>query len=232
MSSSERQKASPIEIVTTSGVKVVVQPTPPPAPVAPREPPPVERAPRVVIRPPPDPHAARDAAVRRIYEKEGLFLLRLLSRARINPASAEELHQEVLLVLTKYIDDRGAPPENDRGYLTEVAWRLLSTHQRATDRRLRRVDVAPEADADEALDSAPDPEELLQLVRDRVALEEAIDALPAVLQPVVRCVVLDDATIDEAAARLGRPRGTVSTQLTRGRALCAELLRALEGSQR
>jgi RNA polymerase sigma-70 factor (ECF subfamily) len=221
MSPHEKPIDPPTEMVTTSGVKVVVRPTSAPKPVARKAPPRFEPAPRVVVRPPPNPHAARDAAVRRIFEQDGLFLLGLLGRARhsVTPASAEEMRQELFIVVTKYIDDTGAPPDNDRGYLTEIARRILWNRDRAF-----RVRVDPEADTDAAADSAPDAEEVLDLARRRVRLHAAIASLPDVLQPVVRGIDLDGDTIDRTAARLGRPRGTVSSQLTRARALLAGIL--------
>jgi RNA polymerase sigma factor (sigma-70 family) len=221
MSPMKQETAAPTTIVTTSGVKVVVQPTPPPVPVAPREPWPPERGPRVVVRPPPDPHAARNAAVHRIYQRDGLFLLRLLTRARVNPASAEELSQEVLIVLTEYLDTHEEPIRDDRAYLTAVAQGFLKNR-----RRRARLDVDPEADAADAIDPVSDPELLVHLVQRSEALNTALAALPALLQTVVRSVDLDENTVEETAARLGRSRGTVSTQLTRGRELLGKLLRA------
>jgi RNA polymerase sigma factor (sigma-70 family) len=215
---------TPTHIITNAGVQVVVRPTSSPAPVAREAPPPLERGPRVVVRPPPNPHAARDAAVRRIFERDGLFLLKLLTRARVNPASAEELSQEVLIVLTAYLDTHEEPLRDDRAYLTTVAQGFLGNR-----RRRARVDVDPEADAADTAAPVLDPELLVHLVQRGKALHAAIAALPAVLQPVVRYVDLDENTLDEAAAKLGRTRGTVSTQLTRGRALLGKLLRASEG---
>jgi RNA polymerase sigma-70 factor (ECF subfamily) len=213
------KQAPPTEITATSGVKVVVRPTPPPAPVKRREPPPVERTPRVVVQPPPNPNAERDAAVARICQQDGVFLLALLAKARLQPASAEDLLQEMLIVLTKFIDECGVPPPKGRVYLIEVARRLVHNH-----RRRFRAPVDPEADADAAVDSAPDPEALLRMAQDRVDLAAAIDSLSELYEPVMRLVVLDGDTLDQAAEKLGLARGTVSTRLTRGRALVREIL--------
>jgi DNA-directed RNA polymerase specialized sigma24 family protein len=65
-----------------------------------------------------------------------------------------------------------------------------------------------------------------------VDLDAAIASLPALLEPVVRCCELDELSLEQAAAKLGRPKATVHDQLTRGRALIAQILNKRDGGRR
>lgn len=209
MSADDRKKPGATQFVTDRAVQVRVrgqQPTPP----APEEK--VERAARTVVRPPASPREKRDAFIRRIVDEHGARLLRLLHRPRINPASAEEMRQELYIVLDRYLEDND-PPEDDEKFLARLAENQRRNHAR---RRGRRLPIDDGAEADDAVTSAPDPERELDLAERRVWLDQHLDELPRAQAEAVECVDRDGLSLTEAAAKLGRSRGTISTQRTSG----------------
>lgn len=55
-------------------------------------------------------------------------------------------------------------------------------------------------------------------------LANAIDQLPARMQPVVKCVLLQDMSYQDAAVELGLPVGTIRSRLSRARDALRELM--------
>ncbi len=203
---------APTRLVTTSGVTVLVKPAPPPPE---NEEPPFSRpAKRVVIRPPERAIQERDALMRRLVEEHGAWICRRLTRLigkDIPEESVKDLQQRVLVVLGTQVEADG-PPEHVRGFLAHVIRNVLSNHKRRW-----KPDIDADADADAALWSAPDPEEAVAFIEDWARFQRYLTYLPDAEAEVIRCVDLDGMTIDAAATMLRRPRGTVSTQLTRAR---------------
>lgn len=205
-------RRNPFQIVTTSGVTVRVAPPPPPEP----EPEPKGWLPeeRVVIRPPEKALQERDRLLRLLVDEHGEWIrLKLLRHVgkEIPEESVKDLRQRVLLILGAQLE-RVGPPEHVRAFLAQVIQNVIRNH-----RRLKRPVVDREADTDEAITSAPDPEEALELVERWARLMRYIGDLPDAEAEVIRCVDLDGMTVDDTAKLLKRPRGTVSTQLTRAR---------------
>jgi RNA polymerase sigma-70 factor (ECF subfamily) len=110
--------------------------------------------------------------------------------------------------------ERIGRPDRLGGWLTGVARRVARKARTAEARR-----AAHERRAIARLDRAPSPPQshLIEQADLRALLDEELDRLP---EPVRRAVVLVDlegCTTDEAAGRLGLPRGTVGTRVARGR---------------
>src|SRR5262245_27229665 len=110
---------------------------------------------------------------------------------------------------------------NARGYLFTVAANVWRDHLRRELVR-RRASVALESQAPvvaDAADSALLEREL------RVAVQRAIEALPPPQRDVVELRRRQGITVQESADRLGRPLGTVLTQM---RAALARISAAVE----
>lgn len=192
------------------GVRVIVrerrqsQAAPPPAPAP--------RPPRVVVRPPTEAVQARNALLEKLHaEHEEFIRTTLLRRGDVLEESTKDLGQEVLLHLCQRIEEKGLP-DNVRGYLTEVIRRIVSNHKQAW-----KPKVAPGAEADEEASAAPDPETSATLAERRAKLSRYVGELSDEEADVIRCVGARGMTIEETAADLGRPVGTVATQLARAR---------------
>jgi RNA polymerase sigma-70 factor (ECF subfamily) len=208
MPADDPKKPSATQLVTEQGVEVRVRPHRVTARAPEKK---VERAPRVVVRPPRSPREERDSFIRRVVDEHGPFLLSMLGGPRVNPASAEEMRQELLIALDRWIDENGLP-ENDEAFLARMA-----VNQRRNRSRHPRVAVDDGVEVDEAVTSAPDPERALDLAQRGVWLDTHVDQLSEVERKVVQLVDRDGLSINKAAAKLGRPPGTISTQLTRAR---------------
>jgi RNA polymerase sigma factor (sigma-70 family) len=117
----------------------------------------------------------------------------------------------VLLVLCQRLKGE-EPIENVRGFLHEVIKNEVYNHNRRA-----KLDIEPDADADEEPCAALDPEEAVALAQRWEKLEGYVERLSDVEAEVFKCADLEGLTIDATAEKLGRPRGTVATQLARAR---------------
>jgi RNA polymerase sigma factor (sigma-70 family) len=203
-------KARETRFVTTDGVTVVVDDSPPPLPRA--EPPRAPEPARVVIRPPVDLARERDARLAALVAEHGGFLRRMLLRRRdILPESAKDVAQKAFIVLSDRMADKG-PPDNVRGFLVGVVRREIANHKAAW-----KPPIEPGADGDAVMVDGPDPEALRESAERWEKLMRYLERLPAGEADAFERVELDGKTIDEAARELGRARSTVADQLARAR---------------
>lgn len=104
---------------------------------------------------------------------------------------------------------------------------ILTNHARMHRRRARRRPDPQRLPPREA----PSPAGVAERREAHDELAVALARLPAAWQPVLRAHLLEGATAEDLAARLGRPAGTVRTQIVRGRAMLRAALPAgLAGS--
>ncbi len=187
---------------------------------------PEERAPRVVVRPPVRPalEGKRDAFVRRIDAKYHRFIeATCIAEGGVGEASANDLCQHVLEVageqFVKQGFDESGPPEHMREWLTTLARNAACNH-----RRVWRPQIDQDADADALFSPMPDPEGTAELAERRARLLRHIEALPQKQKEVVLCLELYDMSIEQTSAAVGRPSGTVASELARGRKRLEELV--------
>lgn len=209
MSPRDPRPASPPK--PSRGVTVVVRE---PRPLEPRRAPEIplpHAGPKVVVLPPGQPRAERDAFMRELIQRHGAFLRRLLrARRDVLEESAKDLEQRILLIVCRHFEAKGPPP-NERGYLVSVMRRVIANHKRAF-----RPDVDPGAEVEAELSPATDPEGRAAAAEEWAHLERYLAALPEEEAEAVRAVDLHHLTLDEAAAVLGRPRSTLAAQRERG----------------
>ena len=151
--------------------------------------------------------AGRDpAAFRALVERHGPAVLGVCRRVLGHHQDAEDAFQATFLVLARRAEAVGNP-DALAGWLYGVAARV------ARKARGRRRPAAPLA-ADPPAPPADAPAAWREL---RAVLDDELARLPARFRlPLVLCH-LSDLTVDEAAARLGIPAGTVKSRLARGR---------------
>ena len=128
-----------------------------------------------------------------------------------NRADAEEVAQEAFVRLLEHWP-RVAQYDDPRAWVRQVATRMLiSRARRRTVARLglRRLDVQP------TTESAPE---------DRLDLAAALRRLPIGWRAVVLLHHVDDLPVEEIAAQLRIPVGTVKSRLSRARAALAPLV--------
>jgi RNA polymerase sigma-70 factor (ECF subfamily) len=158
-----------------------------------------------------------------LYHRRQAALYRFVLHMSSSAAVAEDVTQEVFLVLLRegcgYDPSRGTLS----GYLFGVARKLVLRHVERT-----RGDVALETDSEESmlpqLAIMDDP--LIDLTR-REGIENlrrAVQALPRRYREVVVLCDLEEVDYADAAVALGCPIGTVRSRLHRARALLLEKL--------
>jgi RNA polymerase sigma-70 factor (ECF subfamily) len=206
---------------TANGVTVIVNDIPLPEPR--RAPEPADAFPRAVIVPPNRTAAEQEALARSIREQYGSFIReRLLRRGDLAEESTKDLEQRIVLVVCARVEEN-APPKKVRGFIRAVLRNEVANHK-----RLRRPDIQLDADIDAIIASAPGPETNATRAEQRAKLERYIAQLSPEEAAVIRAVDGEGLTLDEAAAMLGRPRGTVATQHDRAREKLREMARASE----
>jgi RNA polymerase sigma-70 factor (ECF subfamily) len=143
---------------------------------------------------------------------------RVLRRAGVEAADAEELAQEVFLVLSRRLND--VPSGSERSFLIGTALRMASDRRKRYRRRPPHEEISP------ALPGGPTPDEVAELRRARADLDAFLDGLPEGQRAVFVLVELEGLTAPEVSSALGIPSGTVASRLRTARsAFDAELKR-------
>jgi len=152
-----------------------------------------------------------EAALAELYDRYGTACYRLARRIVRDPALAEDVVQEAFLGLW-----RGAArfvPERARA----SAWIMTLVHRRAVDvvrREERRRTVPLGEQYDEGLGDSAERVVWLRLERERV--QRALAELPDQQRETLELAYYGGFTQSELAERLGRPLGTIKSQMFAG----------------
>jgi len=144
--------------------------------------------------------AAFEAVVDDVYEPLQRYL-----RRRSSPEDADELLDDVLLVLWRRLDD--VPADGALPWAYGVARRCLANNRRSGERRLRLLQRVGA--------SAGQPEGPDWMSATEVALQASLDRLPPLDREVVRLWAWERLEPREIAVVLGTSPGAVSTRLGR-----------------
>lgn len=149
----------------------------------------------------------------RLVDAHQQALRAFLRRACGNWALADDLAQEALLTAWSRIE-RLDEDVNVRAWLCGIGYNKLLTQQRS-DRRARQREADYQSAGHRSFDAAPE---------DRLALEQAMAALPLEQRAVVALCLAAEFSHADAADALGLPLGTVKSHVARGRARLMEAL--------
>ena len=157
-------------------------------------------------------------AFRPLVDRHLRPLYRYVAR-RLGPTEAEDIVSEVFTAAFR-LRDRFDPTLGEvRPWLFGIATRLMRQHERREVRMLR-------AYARSGVDPAvPGPDESAHLGSDGPALARALAGMRREHREVLLMQSLGELSIDEIAAALGVPVGTVKSWLHRARAHAARSLR-------
>lgn len=165
------------------------------------------------------PIAGADARLRAMVETHYEFVWRSLRRLGLRDGDVDDGVQKVFLVASRKL--ASVHPGAERSFLYQTALRVAADSRRS-ERRRRETDAPDET----IEDSAPMPDDLVDLRRARQCLDDILEGWPLELRAVFTLFELDQLTLTEIAMLLGVPRGTVASRLRRAREEFYEKARA------
>src|SRR5713101_6929802 len=165
---------------------------------------------------------AAQVARRREFEARlaecGPLAFRVARGVLRNDADAEDVAQEALLRAYRRFEGL-SDAQRFRGWLVRIVFRLALDRARSAKRReLRETEWAQPA----RRAAPPNAEELAASSEFQAHLESAMDALPEKLRLVLLLAAMEGHTLEQVAAMLGLPTGTVKSRLFAGRKKLAE----------
>jgi RNA polymerase sigma factor (sigma-70 family) len=208
------------ELTTTSGVRIVVRAPPPPPPPPPEPPRPVDpwnQGTQAIIFPAGQPAHEREAWFRTLCQRYAPFIEKMLILEGILPESAKDLRQDVLVIVFDHVDAKD-PILNAKAFLCGVLRNAALNHK-----RLKRLTARGSADVDEVLSEALDPEEAARLAEEWGKLRRYLGLLSQEEAWLIQRRVFDGAALEEIAAAMGCPRGTVADRVERAKERLAEI---------
>jgi RNA polymerase sigma-70 factor (ECF subfamily) len=165
---------------------------------------------------------AVDAAAHREFEDRlaecGPLAYRVARGVLRNTADAEDVAQEALLRAYRRFD-RLRERARFRAWLVRITFRLALDRARSAKRREQRETLWAQP--------APRPstEDIAASSEFQTHLERAVEGLPRKLRLVLLLAAMEGHTVEEVAAILGLPAGTVKSRLFLARKQLAEKLR-------
>ena len=150
-------------------------------------------------------------SLKTLVERHLDFVWRSLRRFGVSNGDVDDATQRVFLIVNEKLDRIQAGSE--RSFLIGVAARVASHARRSYHRR----EAAEQGYSTTPPEANPNPEELTQKREARELLDRVLDAMPADLRAVFVLFELEELSIDETAALLALPRGTVASRLRRAR---------------
>jgi RNA polymerase sigma-70 factor (ECF subfamily) len=157
-------------------------------------------------------NSAADKRLRVLVDEQYDFIWRSLRRLGVPPTDVDDCAQQVFWVASRKLDEIRAGSE--RAFLFSTALRVASDARRT---RTRRREVPEQGEGSEALDPAPDPEEIADKTRARALLDEVLDSMPMELRAPFVLFELEEMPTAEIAVVLDVPTGTVASRLRRAR---------------
>jgi RNA polymerase sigma-70 factor (ECF subfamily) len=152
------------------------------------------------------------------------FVWRSLRRFGVSNGDVDDATQRVFLIANEKLDRIQVGSE--RSFLIGVAARVASHARRSYHRR----EAAEHGFSTTPPEASPDPEELTQKREARELLDRVLDAMPSDLRAVFVLFELEELSIDDTAALLALPRGTVASRLRRAREVFHVQAKLLSGA--
>jgi RNA polymerase sigma-70 factor (ECF subfamily) len=161
-----------------------------------------------------------DARVRSAVTRHLGLVWRVLRRAGLSAADADEASQDVFWVLARRHSD--VPERSERAFLVSTALRVASDRRRS---KWNRSVLVPLDEAMVASASAPDA--LADARRGLERLDRALRRLDEPERAVLVLMDIEQFSKSEAAKALGIPEGTAASRLKRARAALMVALEAV-----
>ncbi len=170
--------------------------------------------------------ARTDPRLRAAVRDHLALVWRVLRRAGLGPADAEDASQDVFWVLAQRVAD--VPERAQRSFLVSTALRVASDRKASKWHR----SVGTGLDTDARASEAPLPDEVLDLQRAGALLDEALGSLETSDRAVFILAELEQMSRREVADALAIPEGTVASRLRRAREALEVSIRRLRARAR
>lgn len=157
------------------------------------------------------------ASLSRVYREHFDFVWRSLLRMGFNVAEAEDLAQDVFLVVHRRLPDFD-PERPVRPWLFGILRRVASERRRSRGRSDRRLRLLPDATP------GLTPEQEAQRAEAAAVVEDFLDSLDHARREVFILSELEGFSGTEIAESLGVNRNTVYTRLRAGRRMFNEMI--------
>ena len=154
------------------------------------------------------------------FEREMAFIRRALQRHGIRPADADDLTQEVLIVMWRGWSHYD-PSRPLRPWLAGIVFKVASRHRLRAQREVACAVI-------EGADPAPPLDEQLEAQRERGLVSRALAGLRDGQRAVLVLHEMDGLTLDQVARILELPRSTAFSRLNAARANFAKAVRRLQ----
>lgn len=162
---------------------------------------------------------SEEAALGELYDRYGTAAFRLARRIVRDPSLAEDVVQEAFLAIWR--GAAGFVPERARA----AAWIMTLVHRRAVDlvrsEQRRRALPLEDGDDDRPVESA---ENVVWLRLQRERVQQALARLPDQQRETLELAYYGGFTQSELAERLGRPVGTIKSQMFAGLSSLRDLI--------
>lgn len=158
-----------------------------------------------------------------IFRTEHSRLMRLIRRVVGNPATAEDLVQDVFVNLLRGNGLSGA--DNSNSYLARCATNIALDHMRRERARARYMSPVEISDTQASL--APLQDAVLQGRQELDLLRRTVDTLPPKCRVVFLLSREHGLTMKEISARIGISERTVEKHILRAMTACRAALRTI-----
>jgi RNA polymerase sigma-70 factor, ECF subfamily len=151
------------------------------------------------------------ARVTRVAQEHLDFVWRCLRRFGVPAADADDAAQQVFLVAADKLSD--VPVERERAFLFATAARVAANARRSIRRRQSAYDNLSHAPEEPSVSQ----DELSDQLRARALLDQVMADMPDDLREVFVLFEIEEISIQDIAATLEIPVGTVGSRLRRAR---------------
>ena len=170
---------------------------------------------------------SQEASLAELYDRYGAAAYALARRIVRDQALAEDAVQEGFLAVWRSAG--GFVPER----ASAASWIMTLVHRRAVDlvrrEQRRRADPLPDDAPERTTEASAADAVWLRLERERV--QAALQQLPDQQRETLELAYYGGFTQSELAERLGRPLGTIKTQMRAALASLGELMETVSGEE-
>ncbi len=153
---------------------------------------------------------ARDqAAFTTLFDYFGPRVKSFLMSRRLNPQTADDLAQEVMLTIWRKAHQYQPDKASVSTWVYTIARNRMIDDRRVEAKRAR-LDTS---DPSQEQPAPPTPEEVLQRSSDALIVTLALQSLPQSQEEIMRLSFMDGQSHHEIAERLGLPLGTVKSRI-------------------